>query len=263
MPESQKSWKQCDFGLDSRLIKAVGKLGFSCPTEVQARCIPIALQGKDILVRSRTGSGKTLAFALPILNKILLEKNSLTSDENNDLIALILAPTRELCKQIDKQIQDLLYFCRDFITVCCLSDDNNSESQFRLQRKHDIIIATPARIAQHCRVGDIDLSHLKFVIIDEADLVLSLGYNEELSFITSKIPKIIQGFLISATLSPQLEKFKKVILHNPVSIRVDDSASQENLLQFYLETTEGDKYLSLYVFIKLGLLQVTCFKTQF
>lgn len=256
----EKSWSQRDFGLDSRLLKAIAKLGFACPTAVQERCLPIALQGKDVLVRSRTGSGKTLAFALPVLSKLLADKeHGGEGSQPNTVGAVLLAPTKELCKQIEKQVVDLIYYCRDIISVCSLSEDNTGALQFKLKRKPDIIISTPAKIVQCCQSGHLDLSNVKVLVIDEADLVLSFGYSEDITYITSQLPKIFQGLLVSATLSPQLEKFKKVVLHNPIVVKVDDNVSNDNLLQFYLESSESDKFLIVYVFIKLGLLQVLIF----
>jgi ATP-dependent RNA helicase DDX56/DBP9 len=255
----QETWNQLKLGIDNRILKAIGKIGFSHPTLVQSRCIPVALQGRDILgkviihksklsfffyylrvcdiVKSRTGSGKTIAFAVPVLNKLLIEKESDAGQtQGNKVRSIILAPTKELCKQIEKQIDNLLCFCRDQISLCCLSEDNTNVTQFRLQRKPDILISTPTRIAQYIRLGHIDLSYLKVLIIDEADIILSFGYSDDLSYITSQLPKIFQGILVSATLSPQLET--------------------NNLQQYFLECTEKDKYLIFYVFVKLGLLQV-------
>eukprot|EP01035_Chromulina_nebulosa_P067598 gene67598-92595_t len=125
----EKSWTQQDFGLDRRLIKALSKLGFVRPTLVQAKCIPIALQGKDLMVRARTGSGKTVAFSLPVLQKILSIKNSLSNNStamSASIKCLILVPTKELMKQIESQITHLIYYCREIISVGSLSDDNSS-----------------------------------------------------------------------------------------------------------------------------------------
>ena len=97
------------------------------------------------------------------------------------------------------------------------------------------------------------------MVIDEADLILSFGYTEDIHIIKSKMPKIFQGILMSATLSAELDKFKKVVLHNPAVLRLEEPQGLGNILQFYLESTEHDKYLILYVFIKLGLLQVYFF----
>ena len=255
MSDEEKTWIQRDFGLDRRLIKALSKLNYTYPTLVQAKCIPIAIQGKDVLVRARTGSGKTYAFSLPLLHKLL------TFKENNTGIAthiygIILAPTKELCKQIEKAINDLTYYCRDNVSICSLVDDNQTVIQYRLQNKPDIIISTPARLVSQIKTNKIDITQTKLLIIDEADLILSFGYAEDVQIITSKMPKIFQGLLMSATLSPDLDKFKRVVLNNPAVLKLEEPTNTGKLLQFYLTSTQQDKYLILYVFLKLGLLQV-------
>lgn len=264
--DEEKTWMQRDFGLDRRLIKAIAKLNFVYPTLVQAKCIPIALQGKDILVRSRTGSGKTIAFALPLLQKVLTMKeisgsianntNNSTVGGNNEVKCIVLAPTKELIRQIEKHMTDLIYYCKDIVTICTLLDDNVKVQQYKLNNKPDIIISTPAKLIHHIKSNSINLNNVKLLVIDEADLVLSFGYTEDIHMITAKMPKIFQGILTSATLSPELEKFKKIVLHNPAVLKLEESKEVGHLLQFYLETTESDKFLILYVFIKLGLLQV-------
>ena len=255
--DKEKTWFQRDFSLDSRLIKALSKLGFAYPTFVQSKSIPIILQGKDVLVRARTGAGKTAAFALPLLQKILIA-NEADSNRVSCIKSLVLAPTKELCKQIEKHTIELMYYCRETISICSLTDDNTTMQQFRLQHKPDIIVSTPAKLVQHLKNGNlsIDLSNVKTLIIDEADLILSFGYYEDIQFIISKIPKIFQGIFLSATLSPELDKFKRVVLHNPAILKLHEPKHAGHLLQFYLESTEPDKYLILYVFLKLGLLQV-------
>jgi ATP-dependent RNA helicase DDX56/DBP9 len=253
--DEDKTWLQRDFGLDRRLIKALSKLGFTYPTLVQAKTIPIALQGKDILVRARTGSGKTVAFSLPILQKILSQKELESSSSAASIKCVILAPTKELIKQIETHITDLIYYCRENITICSLIDDNVSVQQYRLQSKPDIVISTPARLAQQLKANKVDLSSVNTLVVDEADLVLSFGYAEDVHSITNKMPKIFQGILTSATLSAELDKFKRVILHNPAILKLEEPKGVGHLLQFYLEATEQEKFLIIYVFIKLGLLQ--------
>jgi ATP-dependent RNA helicase DDX56/DBP9 len=243
--DEEKTWIQRDFGLDRRLIKALSKLGFTYPTLVQSRCIPIALQGKDVLVRARTGSGvskicslyiscsilirfhnflrnigKTVAFSLPLLHKLLTSK---AADQNDSarVQCIILAPTKELCKQIEKHVTELIYYCRDNVAVCALTDDNVTIQTHKLQSKPDVVISTPARLVLQLKNGSIDLSNVKTLVIDEADLVLSFGYTEDVHTITSKMPKIFQGLLMSATLSPELDKFKRVLLHNPAVLRLE------------------------------------------
>src|SRR3546814_104619 len=112
--DREVSFQARDFGLDRRLVKALAKLGFAYPTLVQARCVPIALQGKDMLVRARTGSGKTAAYALPLLQKILAEK---AQEAQAEVRAVVLVPTRELCRQVEKQVKDLTYYCKDTVAV--------------------------------------------------------------------------------------------------------------------------------------------------
>ena len=244
------TWIQRDFGLDRRLIKALSKLSIIYPTLVQSKTIPLALAGKDILVRAKTGSGKTIAFVIPILHKLL------TSSQLENTKCLILAPTKELCKQICKTVQDLCYYCKEVITWYALSDDATAIQQYHLKNKPHIIITTPTRIVQHIKSKSIDVSHVETLIIDEADLILSYGYSEDIQFISTKLPKIVQGILMSATLSPELDKFKKIVLNNPAILKLEETKSSGKLLQFYLEISESDKFLVLYVFIKLGLLQV-------
>lgn len=252
--DKEKSWVDQDFGLDKRLVKALSKLGFTYPTLVQSKSIPLALQGKDLLVRARTGSGKTIAFALPTLHKLLMCKAS-SETWSNKVFAVILVPTKELCKQIEKNIEDLIYYCRDIVKICSLLDDNPTITQFKLQSKPDIIVSTPAKLVFQLKSGKIDLSQAKMMIMDEADLVLSFGYADDIQTITSKMPKIFQGLLMSATLSPELDKFKRVVLHNPAVLKLEESTAVGNLLQFYLPVSQQDKFLVLYVFLKLGLLQ--------
>lgn len=253
--DDEKTWVQRDFGLDRRLVKALSKLGFTYPTLVQAKCIPIVMQGKDVLVRAKTGSGKTIAFSLPILQKILSAKDS-AQGTTQSIKCIVLAPTKELIKQIEKHITDLIYYCRENITICSLADDNASVQKFRLQSRPDIVVTTPARLVQNLKAFEVDLSAVTTLVMDEADLVLSFGYTEDVHTIIQKMPKIFQGILMSATLSSELDKFKRVVLHNPALLKLEEPESASNLMQFYLKCTEKDKYLVLYVFIKLGLLQV-------
>lgn len=276
--DEEKTWLQRDFNLDRRLIKALSKLGYIYPTLIQSKCIPIIVQGKDVLVRAKTGSGKTIAFSLPILQKILTQKENQSSTTTSSIKCIILAPTKELVKQIEKHITDLIYYCREIITICSLNDDNLTTQRYRLQMKPDIIISTPSKLISNLKqiqqhhsssssssgnVNDdnnnniLDLSSVTTLILDEADLILSFGYTDDIHSILTKLSKNFQGILMSATLSAELDKFKKITLHQPVLIKLEESKdTMINLLQFYLNCIEKDKYLILYVFMKLGLLQV-------
>lgn len=248
----EQSWLQHDFGLDNRLIKALSKLNITYPTLVQAKAIPIALEGKDILIRARTGSGKTIAFGLPALQKIISAKNA--NSNTQGIQCIILAPTKELVQQIETHIGRLLYYCRDLVKICSVADDNNKVRDYVLSSQPDILVSTPAKLVKCLK--SVDLSRVQTLVIDEADLVLSFGYAEDVRKIVQQLPKVYQGLLVSATLSPELEKFKRVVLHNPAVLKLEETENSGKLLQFYIDTTEQDKYLIVYVFIKLGLLQV-------
>jgi ATP-dependent RNA helicase DDX56/DBP9 len=267
--DQEITWTQNTFKLDRRLIKALVRMGFIHPTLVQSKAIPIALEGKDMLIRARTGSGKTVAFALPLLQKILQMKettnkrggNSITEEEKS-VKAIILVPTKDLIKQIEKSFNDLTYYCKDFLSYYAIhNDDSQSIVDFHLQTSPDILISTPAKLVTQLERKSkngkslLSLQNTSLLVIDEADLVLSYGYKDDIHKILSEMPKIFQGIFLSATLSSELNKFKKLILHNPAILKLEENKEKGNLLQFYLESNENDKYLILYVFIKLGLLQ--------
>jgi ATP-dependent RNA helicase DDX56/DBP9 len=253
--DNEKTWVARDFGLDRRLIKALSKQNFIYPTLVQSKCIPIAIQGKDVLVRARTGSGKTLAFGLPLLHKLLVSKSLEERQWNtsNAVFSVILAPTKELCKQIEKNMTEIMYYCKDLISIASLVNDDTGTPMRKITA--DIVVSTPARVVKYINAELINISATRILVIDEADLILSFGYAEDVQVITSHLPKIVQGLLMSATLSPALEKFKRIVLNNPAILKLEEPINSGKLLQFYLMATPQDKYLILYVFLKLGLLQ--------
>lgn len=258
-------------GLDIRLRKAVARLGLARPTLVQSKCLPLALSsGRDLLVRARTGSGKTLAYCLPVLQKLLQRPQ-----KSGSVGAIILVPTRELCTQVHKTLQQLTYYCDDVITTAVLSvgsasgSRNNEElerQEAMLRDQPDILVATPNALLTHIRRSNesaspsLDLkSSVETLVVDEADLVLSFGYSGDLSEIVKSLPRIYQGMLMSATLSPELDSLKKIVLHSPVILKLEQeqerTASTGQLKQFFVSLPNKDKNLVLYVFLKLGLLK--------
>jgi len=229
-------------------------------------------------VRARTGSGKTLAYCLPILHKILSKTEE--SDDDNDegfVKAIILVPTKELCAQVTKTIKGLTYYCDEIIFVATLGGGAHSNSsvlakqQAMLRDRPNIIVSTPAGLLKHLKSDEggvlertLKLS-VESLVIDEADLVLSFGYANDVSGIIKYLPKICQGFLMSATLSPELNSLKRIVLHSPAVLKLEeehetqnngsDSKKEGNLSQFYLPLPHKDKNLVLYVFLKLGVLR--------
>ena len=255
MSTSASQWKDLS-GLDRRISKALAKLGYVKPTEVQSQCIPLALLGKDILVKARTGSGKTVAFGVPLLQKVLALREA--DPEAKDYVkCLILVPTKELCKQAEKVLQDLTYYCREAVTISAIDGDvAHMQRKQNWNGKADILVTTPGSLLQQVEERTVVLNKVKCLVIDEADLVLSFGYSNDMLSITTKMPKIYQGIMVSATLSPDLDKLSKSMLHSPVLLDVKEELSASHKLQqFFLETSEEEKFLVIFVFLKLGLLK--------
>lgn len=263
-------------GLDNRLRKGLSRLGYIRPTLVQSKCLPLAItSGRDLLVRARTGSGKTLAYCLPMLQKVLMENASDGNKAMNDggfVKGVILVPTRELCTQVSNTINSLIYYCEDEITIATLfSGKNSSETSMKQQEallrdRPDIIVSTPSGLLDHIKrenslLKDTLKHSVKTLVVDEADLVLSFGYANDVTEIMKYLPKICQGFLMSATLSPELNSLKKVVLHSPAVLKLEEDDQElnkkkrGNLTQFYLALPKKDKFLVVYVFLKLGLLK--------
>jgi ATP-dependent RNA helicase DDX56/DBP9 len=174
-----------EMGIDDRILMGVLKLGWLEPTPIQETAIPLILEGRDILAKARTGSGKTGAYAIPLLHKILTIKKSKASTQTTS--ALILTPSRELCSQASKNLIDLMAYCQREIT---LVDLTGSEMTLQAQKqalatKPDIIVSTPTKILAHLKdeqqASVLGLkTTLEILVIDEADLLLSFGYEEDL-----------------------------------------------------------------------------------
>lgn len=171
-------------GLDIRLKKAIQRLGHVRPTLVQSKCLPLAItSGRDLLVRAKTGSGKTLAYCLPLLQKIIQTKASNPKDQ--EVRAVVLVPTRELCSQVYKTLQSLIYYCDDIVSLAVLSAARGKSEKAQrdlarqkamLRDRPDVIVATPAGLLAHIQGGDINLkTSVETLVVDEADLVLSFG----------------------------------------------------------------------------------------
>ncbi|WFD00361.1 RNA helicase [Malassezia yamatoensis] len=253
--------------LDARLLRSLAKLGFGKPTSVQKESIEHSLGGKtkDILARARTGSGKTLAYALPVVQKILLAKQGLTksSEKYFGSRALILVPTRELAEQANRQVSEILTYCREEVQVANIARSISTNVQkLLLSEKPDIVIATPSRALASLKAGDMTLSEsLESLVIDEADLIFSYGHDTEMKAILTEgyLPRHYQTFLMSATLSDDLETLKGLVLKNPVVLKMQEETSlAQQLMQYHVYTSEEDKFLLTYVILKLRLIRGKC-----
>ncbi|KAF9198155.1 ATP-dependent DNA/RNA helicase [Haplosporangium sp. Z 27] len=254
-----------DLGLDDRLLRGLAKLNFTKPTPVQAKSIPLALAGKDILAKARTGSGKTAAFMLPLIHKILTVKDALpaNSPEATATRGLVLVPTVELAEQVTAFTNNILLFCGRAVSVLNIAGKQNEKvQQPLLATQPDIIISTPSRILAQLKMNAVDLkTHFQTLVIDEADLVCNYDYEEDVKELLTFLPKIYQSFLMSATLGDDVDSLKQLVLRSPAVLKMEDKtmdSSWDNLKQLYTICTETDKYLILYVLLKLKLLKGKC-----
>ncbi|CUS14199.1 unnamed protein product [Tuber aestivum] len=243
------------FGLDPRLLQGIAKQDFSHPTLVQAKAIPLALEGKDILARAKTGSGKTAAYLLPVMQAILRRKET---SEEKFASALVLVPTRELAQQVHRVIESLAAYCGKHIRSINLAQNISEKvQQSLLSEKQDIIVSTPSRALVHINISKSLTSQLTHLVIDEADLVLSYGYEDDLQGVSKTLPKGLQTFLMSATLTTEVETLKSLFCRNPAVLRLEEGvdAEGEGVTQYCVKCSEDEKFLLLYVIFKLKLIK--------
>ena len=238
----------------------MAKLSWKAPTLIQSHAIREARTGKDILARARTGSGKTGAYALSILNAILTDKAAEGDAGEAQVRALVLVPTKELSKQAVRNINELAQCCAGEISVVNVSSGEGALKEHRavLAEKPDIIVGTPTRVLAHVEAKHINLSKtMKQLIIDEADLVFSYGYGDDLVALLSKLPKIHQTMLMSATLGSEVEALKKLVLRRPVVLKLEasDLPDEAQLSQYTVGCNFKDKFLISYALLKLQLLR--------
>ncbi|KAG6181397.1 ATP-dependent DNA/RNA helicase [Claviceps purpurea] len=250
-----------DLGLDARLVQAVAEQNFLKPTLVQRQAIPLALNGKDVLCKSKTGSGKTAAYVLPLLNGILKKKSVDTTAVTS---ALILVPTRELANQVFKVIEQFSFFCAKDIRAVKLTDKSSDAVQRSLlSTSPDIVISTPARAWYNVKSNQsaLSLEKLSHLVLDEADLLLSYGYNEDLENLSWSIPKAIQTIMMSATLTSEIEALKKIFYRDNAPMLLDleePDAEGEGVTQLVTKCGEDEKFLLAYIIFKLQLVKGKC-----
>jgi len=204
-----------DFNFNEHLQEGISSMGFTTPTPIQEMAIPIILNGQDIIACAQTGTGKTGAYLLPVLEHI-------TRTNKHQISTLILAPTRELAQQIDQHVEGLAYFTGvSSIAVFGGGDGSAYEQQRRgIQNNVNIIIATPGRLIAHLTSGVLKLNHLTHLILDEADRMLDMGFQDDIMKIISYLPKNRQTLLFSATMPGRIRSLAKSVLHNPEQINI-------------------------------------------
>jgi superfamily II DNA/RNA helicase len=229
--------------LDEPLLDAVEQLGFKEMTEVQALAIPLALEGKDLIVNAKTGSGKTLAYVLPLLQQILDNPQTLTQ-------ALILAPTRELCRQINKQCTLLAQYT-DIKTAVIIGGEDPKHQIKALQQYPDIIVATPGRLLEHVAREVIELDAINILVLDEADRMLAMGFSDEVIMIAKLCSEECQTVLYSASFNQS--KFSELtdkVLHQPEMVLVDSAReNNQNISQQKILADDNDHKMKVCLYL--------------
>ena len=218
--------KFTEFELNDTLLDAVYYANFDEATEIQAKAIPLILNGHDLIGCAQTGTGKTAAFVLPMLNQ-LSESNTV------GVKALILCPTRELAIQIDRQVQGLAYFTNAVCKAVYGGGDGVAWDQEReaLEGGADVIIATPGRLISHLERGYVKFETIQHLILDEADRMLDIGFFDDIIKIIKTIPAERQSLMFSATMAPKIRKLANEILKEPLEVSVAVSKPAEGVLQ--------------------------------
>ncbi len=208
-----------DFNLDPKILKAVAEQGYTQATPIQAKAIPVVLEGRDVMGAAQTGTGKTAAFTLPIIQKLLPNANASTSPARHPIRALILTPTRELSDQVADNAS-LYAKHTDLRTAVVFGGVDIKPQTILLRAGVEILIATPGRLLDHLGSKTADLSQVQILVLDEADRMLDMGFLPDLQRIINLIPAQRQTLLFSATFSPEIKKLAQTYLRNPVTIEV-------------------------------------------
>ncbi|MBX2996443.1 MAG: DEAD/DEAH box helicase [Bdellovibrionaceae bacterium] len=226
-----------DMGLHPSIAKALQKMNFETPTEIQAAAIPVAIQGKDILGSAQTGTGKTAAFAIPLVQRLI---------ENPEATALVLLPTRELAQQVEQVIRDLTFFARDIRSVSLIGGVS-MVPQFKLLRMNPrIVVATPGRLIDHLERGSVSLAKTDYLVLDEADRMLDMGFAPQLREIVQRLPEKRQNLLFSATFPSTLIKLVREFMEEPTRISVKaEQVSPDRIKQKVLEVKQDQKAQTL------------------
>lgn len=261
--ESLPTFASISHLLSPPILLALSNLRFSHPTPVQAQVLPLALSGHDIVARARTGSGKTLAYGLPIVQKIIRAKEAATrtSPDYQRTRALILVPTRELAEQVTTHIGRICESTNEDVRIVNVAREaSSSVHKLLLADRPDIVVSTPSRALSFIQSKTLPLEMLESLVLDEADLLLSYGHDTAVRalFAGNFLPKTYQSFLMSATMSQDVEELRSLLAaggRKAQVLNVQDPNHHSHLTQYYVYTSEDSKFLLLYVLLKLRLVR--------
>lgn len=231
---AEKTTTFSDLGLEGAVLKALKDVGYETPSAIQAATIPLLLEGRDVVGLAQTGTGKTAAFALPILSRLDLSQKSPQ--------ALVLAPTRELALQVAEAFESYATHLKGVHLLPVYGGQGYGVQLSALRRGVHIVVGTPGRIMDHLDKGTLDLSQLKYLVLDEADEMLKMGFAEDVETILADTPDDKQVALFSATMPAQIRRISKKYLHDPEEVTVKaKTTTSANTTQRYLVVSYPQK----------------------
>ncbi len=231
---TKKSFK--DYQLSKEIIRSLDNLNYKKPTKVQAEVIPIALEKRDLIVKSQTGSGKTASFGIPLCEMVAWEENKPQ--------ALILTPTRELAAQVKEDITNIGRFKR-IKGVAVYGKQSFAKQKLELKQKAHVVVGTPGRVLDHIEKGTLVVEQLKFLIIDEADEMLNMGFIDQVEAIIKKLPTERMTCVFSATLPDDIEKLCRKYMINPFKITIQDEGITTDKIDHSLLIVKGEEKLTV------------------
>ncbi len=217
-----------EFDLSYDVLDALDSMHFEECTPIQEQSIPVVLEGRDLIAVAQTGTGKTAAYLLPVISE--LSDYDFPKDAVN---CIVMAPTRELAMQIDRQLEGFSYFINiSSLPIYGGTDGATFAQQQRgLKLGADVVIATPGRLLAHLQMGYVDLSRVSFFILDEADRMLDMGFYDDIMQIVKHLPKERQTLMFSATMPPKIQQLAKTILNDPAEVKIAVSKPAEKIDQ--------------------------------
>ncbi len=223
--------------IEESLKHSLSKMNFIKPTPIQSMAIPVALEGKDILGTAQTGTGKTLAFSIPLINKLILDKNA---------FALVMCPTRELASQVMEAIKSIISDKINIRTALLIGGESMQKQLRQLGNRSRIIVGTPGRINDHLKRKSLNLSAMKYLVLDETDRMLDMGFTPQIEMVLKFVPRDHQTLLFSATLPQNILKISERYLNNPERISIGStSIPVAKIKQETIQVFKENKYNEL------------------
>ena len=239
-----------NLSLAPELARAVLEMGYETMTPIQEQAIPVVLEGKDVMGAAQTGTGKTAAFALPLLQRMMKHENASTSPARHPVRALVLLPTRELAVQVAEQVKLYAKYTNLRSTVVFGGMDMKAQA-LELKKGVEVLVATPGRLLDHIEGKNAVLNQVEYVVLDEADRMLDIGFLPDLQRILSYLPKQRITLLFSATFSPEIKRLASSYLQDPVTIEVARSnATASTVEQHFYSVGSDDKRRALHQILK-------------